>query len=71
MSIRTIFEFNHDYVHKIKEDPEGFLRALEYYLNSASQREADALELFGVRRAWMGHHSTERKVATQHSEYKL
>jgi hypothetical protein len=71
MSIRTIFEINHDYAHKIDNEPEAFLTILRHYLNSGSKREAEALELYGLRRAWCGHHSTERRVVTAHDDVKL
>lgn len=72
MSIRTIFEFNHDFAHKITDDPEQFVRDLMYYLGSASDENADVLELrYGIRRAWWGHHSDERKVVTKYSEIEL
>lgn len=71
MSMRTIFEINHDYGHVIKDDPEAFADALRRYLNSGSKDEALPLERFGLRVAWFGHHSADRKVVAPHFEKKL
>lgn len=71
MSTRTIFEFNHDYAHEIERDPEYFVKALLRYLGSAGDDNAVRLERFGVRLAWWGHHSAERKVVTKYSEKAL
>lgn len=57
MSNRTLFEFNHDYAHKIEGNQESFCRALGQYLNSGSPENADALERYGVRCFGMRHHS--------------
>lgn len=71
MSVRSIFEFNHDYTHKIKGDPDAFLAALRTYLNSANEKNAEALEPFGMRLAWWGHHSDERRVVTKYADTSL
>lgn len=71
MGTRTIFEINHDLAHRIERDPEGFVRALGYYLNSASDENAAALERFGLQRAWWGSSYDERKVVTRFSETTL
>lgn len=71
MSIRTVFEFNHDYTWKIEGDPNKFVRDLVQYLNSGDERSAERLEGYGIRRAWCGHHSTSRKVVTAHDEQVL
>jgi hypothetical protein len=72
MSTRSIFEINHDFSHKIEDDPEGFVKVLRYYLSSGDQRHADELQRrYGMRRVWWGHHSTERKIVTKHGETKL
>ena len=59
MSNRSLFEFNHDYTHKIKDDPQGFLDALQNYLRAAYPEHADRLKCYGI--TWMGmrHHSDD------------
>ena len=71
MSTRSIFEINHDYSYKVKEDPEGFLLVVRLYLSSTSKENAERLEHYGFKRAWWGHHSDERKVVTKYNEVKL
>lgn len=72
MSTRTIFEINHDFAYKIDDEPEYFLALLRQYLRSADEEHAEALRLhFGLKRAWCGHHSTERRVVSPHSDVKL
>ncbi len=72
MSIRSIVEFNHDYTHKIEEDPEAFVAALGRYLGSASEITAEPLQIkYGMRIAWSGHHSSDRKVVTKYDETDL
>jgi hypothetical protein len=57
MSNRSLLEFNHDYAGTIKRDPEGFLRAIEMYLNSACDDTASPLRHYGVTVKHMRHHS--------------
>lgn len=71
MSIRSIFEINHDYAHEIERDPEMFLQRLLRYLGSASKESALPLERYGLRLAWWGHHSEERRVVTKYQDVKL
>ena len=71
MSIRTIVEINHDFGHQIERNPEAFLRALRHYINSTSERNGAELERFGVRVAWSGHHSDDRKVVTKFATVDL
>lgn len=71
MSTRTLFEFNHDMTHKIQDNPSRFATLLIMYLNGASHEDAEELERFGLKRAWWGHHSTERSVVTKHETIKL
>lgn len=71
MSIRSIFEINHDYTHEIERDPEMFLQRLLRYLGSASEESALTLEKYGLRLAWWGHHSEERRVVTKYQDVKL
>ena len=68
MSTRTIFEINHDMAREIERNPQSFLRDLDRYLGSASQENAERLERYGIRRAWWGHHSDERKVVSKYDE---
>jgi hypothetical protein len=72
MSMRTIVEFNHDYIHQIREKPEEFIRWLELGLNSGNdERYWEELRRFGVVKAIMVHHSDERKVVTKFKEIAL
>lgn len=57
MSNRSLLEFNHDYAHEIKSEPDAFLKALRHYLNCAERETAGGLERFGVRRISMRHHA--------------
>lgn len=71
MSVRTIVELNHDYTHRIEQDPEAFVALLVRYLSSAGPDNAEPLERFGVRVAWWGHHSDERHVVTKYAKTTL
>jgi hypothetical protein len=71
MGTRTIFEINHDMTHAIEDDPEAFVKALVYYLGSASDRNAESLRRFGLRRAWWGSSYDERKVVSKYEETVL
>ena len=55
MSLRTLFEINHDYAVRDQSD---LLEALQRYLNSADREAAEDLERFGIRVIGMRHHST-------------
>jgi hypothetical protein len=55
MSMRTLFEINHDYAVCDQSD---LLEALNRYLRSASREHAEDLERFGIRVIGMRHHST-------------
>ena len=57
MSNRSLFEFNHDLAHQIESDPEGFVRALMFYLNSGAGKWATGLQHFGLTYHGMRHHS--------------
>lgn len=65
------FEAGRDHQLKIEGDPNKFVRDLVQYLNSGSERDAERLESYGIRRAWWGHHSEKRKVVTMHGEQEL
>lgn len=71
MSQRTIAEFNHDYAHAIRADPDGFVQAIGYALNSGASEAWEELEHFGVRRAVQCHHSDDRKAVVNRHEYPL
>ena len=71
MSVRTIFEINHDHTDMIERNPHSFVRDLTSYLSSASQENAERLSRYGIRLAWSGHHSDERRVVTKYDEVKL
>lgn len=57
MSYRTLIEINHDYGFKIEEAPARFVEALGAYLASASKRNAELLEPYGIRVVGIRHHS--------------
>jgi len=58
MSHRTIIEFNHDYLHRLRDDPEfGKKLAQKLIGNDWSQRWTE--ELPGVRKVGERHHSQE------------
>jgi hypothetical protein len=69
MSMRTIVEFNHDYAHKIADDPAEFAAWLDLALKSGDQRRWDELERYGVKRAVMAHHSDDRKAVVGGKDY--
>lgn len=54
MSNRSLIEINHDFTHDL--GPE-FLEALGRYLRSADDKNAEALERWGVRVVGLRHHS--------------
>jgi hypothetical protein len=57
MSIRTFIEFNHDYLHKIRERPQDFLAALDAVLRkNDTHLRIDGRE-FGIIRRGERHHS--------------
>lgn len=56
MSIRTLFEINHDYSVR---NQDGLLVALQRYLNSGDHRAAEELERYGIKVIASRHHSTE------------
>jgi hypothetical protein len=59
MSNRSLFEFNHDYSHHIKDDPQGFIDALQNYLRSGFPENATPLERYGLTWYGMRHHSDD------------
>ncbi len=73
MSSRTIVEFNHDYGHNIKDDPDAFMALLLLMINSGSQARgvAESLESFGVTVTPTMHHSDDRKLVTKYQEFKF
>lgn len=62
MSIRSLFEINHDFGHRIEREPEAFVRALDAYIRSGDSRTANALEPFGLRVIGQRHHSSEYRI---------
>ena len=64
MSVRTIFEINHDRTFAIDDHPLEFAAAMKAYLCSGDMATAAALERYGLRRVWSGHHSDYRAVET-------
>lgn len=72
MSLRTIIEINHDFVHAISEHQEEFSHLVIRALHAGNDDEAwEKLSRFGVVKAVMTHHSDARKVVTKWSEYPL
>ncbi len=72
MSIRTIVEFNHDYLCNITDDQPTFLWKLREALNSNDDAAWDILSTyFGVRRISCHHHSDDRSVLINKREIKL
>ena len=61
MSMRTVCEFNHDYVHRIKENPEEFFRLLTWALSGGRKQEKEELMRFGLTMAETAHHSDVRQ----------
>lgn len=57
MSNRSLIEINHDYWHVLDSHPLDFLAALQRYLSSADNDNAEALRRFGVKVVGMRHHS--------------
>lgn len=58
MSIRTLFEFNHDLSHKIEAERTVFTELLGRYMRSGSAEDAEDLERFGLRFMGSRHHSS-------------
>jgi hypothetical protein len=71
MSMRTIVEFNHDFVHDIRAKPEEFIAYLSQALNSGGKEEWRHLRRFGVTQVVMVHHSTDRKVVAHGTEFPI
>jgi hypothetical protein len=71
MSMRSIVEFNHDYAHRIEDEPATFAGLLTLALKSGGPEQWERLEHFGVRRAVMTHHSADRKVVANGYDYPL
>lgn len=73
MSQRTIVEFNHDFGHKIEDDPEGFVDAVCDMIRSGagSRTVQDRLRSFGVQTTPTMHHSDERVLKTRHAQYRF
>lgn len=60
MSIRSLIEINHDFAWRMDAD---FQQALQRYLASGSQHEADALKLsYGLNVIGTRHHSTDFRI---------
>lgn len=57
MSIRTLIEINHDYLHRIEEDAQRFAELLSYTLGSGTRDAVDELERYGVVKFGSRHHS--------------
>ena len=57
MSYRTLIEINHDFGHRIEDQPQRFVEDLGAYLASPSRGNAEELERWGVRVVGMRHHS--------------
>lgn len=62
MSNRSLFEFNHDYSHRIEDDPEGFIEAIQNYLKGGDKQAANQLKKYGLKWFGMRHHSDKYDV---------
>ncbi len=77
MSIRTLIEVNHDYLHEIEDDSEEFvtelLKALRDGLNPFSDDSGSFFRGRSFTIKWSRHHSDECPVdkaqAIQHKQY--
>lgn len=54
MSIRSLFEINHDFTHRLDD---GFMDTLRRYLASGDRESAEHLERYGFRFVAQRHHS--------------
>lgn len=79
MSIRTIVEFNHDFLRRLRDQPELLGLIVDEIatsqhaakLNEANER-GRALDIgHGVRIVMQRHHSTEVSVKTEYGELRL
>ena len=62
MSVRSLFEFNHDQTHIIEDNPQAFVRELVEYLRTGSEREVENLEHFGLRFHGQRHHAEPYRI---------
>lgn len=72
MSQRTIIEFNHDYAHRVDDDPLGFISALNELLrqgvnmnpeNKRGEELLGRLHWYGVRCSPTHHHTVHADVS--------
>lgn len=68
MSNRSVFEFNHDLFHRSKDDPQGFVDALQGYLRCACAETAEPLKRYGLTWFGMRHHSDPWKDHIEESK---
>lgn len=72
MSNRTIVELNHDFASNIEDDPETFIHKLVCYLRSQNNDDrVDLKHRFGVTVSVTAHHSDDRRVKVNETEYTL
>ena len=57
MSYRTLIEINHDVLHEIDRDPEGFIRALKERCSHLHSNLDASSKPFGLKRVATRHHS--------------
>lgn len=62
MSVRTFIEFNHDFLYKMKDHPEDFLKALDALLRKNPAEYRHSPERFGLIRRGERHHSDSFEV---------
>lgn len=57
MGNRSLLEINHDFSHRIKENPSAFVDAMMMFLRSNSPANSIALDYFGINVFGTRHHS--------------
>lgn len=62
MSIRTVFEVNHDFAHRIEQDRAEFVGRLLDYVRGGGQDDLGELEYFGLRHLGQRHHTEPIRV---------
>jgi hypothetical protein len=71
MSVRTIVEINHDYVCETEDLQRMFVAKLQNALRSGSDNDWEKLRSYGFKFVVQCHHSDDRTVIVNGSEYKV
>lgn len=69
MSIRSLFEINHDFGRYIEDEKGAFARLLDTYIRSGSRESAEPLERYGLRLISQRHHSGEYRDLKKHDGF--